>query len=534
MTKTQEHLFELLKEVDSICRKYDIEYYLAGGSMIGAVRHGGFLPWDDDADVHMSRENAELFVRAVKEEGLKDREVYMRSPSGDYMNAHWRYENTAVTALMRGLTGSESPQGQFVDIFVNYPLPINEKKRNRCLENFELYVELRAQNGVIDSRRSQNYLKRYFRLKRWEKIVGKEKVLLYLEKKMYRFPEEKAKEWFICSPMPPKRAVPKEWWGKPRYIKFESSEFPVAENVEKLLCYIYGPNWFEVPAYTERDSHVFVLDFELPYSVYTSEFNKYLDIKKFYMDEVGKKEKWFALLRKRNVVNPAGRNLQGICISLEIQNRVEKYGFDLKEMVEQGREEELKQIFAPFFEKMNSSEFRYWGTYIDMPDDYLYAALYFSCFNGNYGLARRVLRMRRERSDRLLSSDLQRLCELCDATERLLSSMYGDRNMEETAQIVEEWRRREPDAVYFMRAKMYLDIYWAGCSDTKLLLRQCDVFLGKYENDGELLKYRGDLLLKENRVPEAEESYEKALCTLKNGYCITEIKEYLKRKQAEA
>ena len=62
MTPEQEHLLTLLKEIDQICRRNNIPYYLAGGTLIGALRHKGFLPWDDDADLYMTREGFDRFV----------------------------------------------------------------------------------------------------------------------------------------------------------------------------------------------------------------------------------------------------------------------------------------------------------------------------------------------------------------------------------------------------------------------------------------------------------------------------------------
>lgn len=65
---TQQVLLEILKDFDNICKKHHLTYYLTGGSALGAVRHAGFIPWDDDADVSMPRSDFEQFKEIALEE----------------------------------------------------------------------------------------------------------------------------------------------------------------------------------------------------------------------------------------------------------------------------------------------------------------------------------------------------------------------------------------------------------------------------------------------------------------------------------
>lgn len=68
LTKVHQANLKMLKEIDRICRKYKIAYMLDSGTLLGAVRHQGFIPWDDDVDVAFTRPNYEMFVKAAERE----------------------------------------------------------------------------------------------------------------------------------------------------------------------------------------------------------------------------------------------------------------------------------------------------------------------------------------------------------------------------------------------------------------------------------------------------------------------------------
>jgi len=77
LTKLQDIVYSLFQEFDRICRKYDIHYTMEGGTLLGAVKYGGFVPWDDDIDVVMKREEYEKFLSVAP--GELDGKFFLQS-----------------------------------------------------------------------------------------------------------------------------------------------------------------------------------------------------------------------------------------------------------------------------------------------------------------------------------------------------------------------------------------------------------------------------------------------------------------------
>lgn len=114
----QQALFVLLQEFDRICRKLDIPYFLFAGTLLGAVRHGGFIPWDDDADIIMRRRD---YTRFLKEAPalLHSEDFYLQQEFSD----HWpmffsklRLQNTACMEKHHP-KDEKTHQGVYLDIF---------------------------------------------------------------------------------------------------------------------------------------------------------------------------------------------------------------------------------------------------------------------------------------------------------------------------------------------------------------------------------------------------------------------------------
>lgn len=121
----------ILKDIDKTCRENGITYFLDSGTVLGAVRHGGFIPWDDDIDVAMPHKDYERFLR-VAPEALGSKYV-VSSPRA---NAHQAVMFTKVMLENTSFATEETEeagfsQGIFVDVFPYYPLCSNPRKEKR-------------------------------------------------------------------------------------------------------------------------------------------------------------------------------------------------------------------------------------------------------------------------------------------------------------------------------------------------------------------------------------------------------------------
>ena len=68
LRNSQLFTLELLRFIDNVCNKYNIDYWITGGTLLGAVRHGGFIPWDDDVDINFMRKDYEKFIKVIPKE----------------------------------------------------------------------------------------------------------------------------------------------------------------------------------------------------------------------------------------------------------------------------------------------------------------------------------------------------------------------------------------------------------------------------------------------------------------------------------
>lgn len=229
---------KILKRFDALCKKYDIDYSLAYGTVLGAVRHKGFIPWDDDIDVLMNYENYDKLLEALRQEDLG--EYYYHCFETDPLYnvlipaMKFRLGGTYVKEVNSLLMNKCEGDGLFIDIFIVDACSSHKLVHNiytfgsKCMMVPLIALDNLGMNPVWLKRKFVNYARRYSKK---HKNSGYQAIAI---------------TWTFDS-FKDRRLLDSDYFPFHR-ITFEDSEFPCPANLGNFLTSLYGPNYMEPPA----------------------------------------------------------------------------------------------------------------------------------------------------------------------------------------------------------------------------------------------------------------------------------------------
>ena len=258
MNYIQENLIAILNDIDVICRENDIDYMLAAGGALGLIRQGGFLPWDDDIDIYMTRKNWNKF-KVVAENYLKDdRLLVYNDKFPSYANSLPRYCNLSNCYIPKSFLSRRSFCGQNVEIFIFDPLPNDEDERKTHIKYLKIYTELMSDffvvNALSPKRQGEFDIKLYKKYKFLASIFGKQTILKQLEKKISNVAEEDATHFIMCWTIKT-YIFKKEYLLNTKNVVFEGTQTKVSAEPRKLLRDSYGDSWLIVPEQENQVNH---------------------------------------------------------------------------------------------------------------------------------------------------------------------------------------------------------------------------------------------------------------------------------------
>ena len=240
---------KILIDIDKFCRENNITYFLACGTLLGAVRHQGFIPWDDDVDIMMPRPDYNKFIKSYSNKNYK-----VSGPYDGLLNYSKVYDVNTVKYELGVDYKKCNPIGVDVDVFpldgiVNNEFIINFLYKTDCF----LEMLLRLSKQPIFYRK--NPLKAINRI--IPRIIGSKNLVYLLEKNAQRFNYEKS-DYVIRMRRSTNGftgALKKDFFQK-HYLPFEGIEFCVPKEYDQWLKAFYG-DYMKLPEESKRiPSHI--------------------------------------------------------------------------------------------------------------------------------------------------------------------------------------------------------------------------------------------------------------------------------------
>ena len=251
-------ILSIVKDIDKLCRNNDIEYYLFGGSAIGAIRHKGFIPWDDDLDIIMDHSNYDKFVKVCREQ-LDTNKYFFQEGLVDWPMLFSKIRLKGTVLDEPGSTESDNnKKGIFIDIFKldNAAVkPIARRWQYFCGKYILCYCLL--QRGYKDASIKKKLLM-------FSAFPLKLKILrncFYKQLIKYNTLETGMYASFGARFRYDNSFYKKELYSNPLYVPFEDTELPVPKKFDELLTQIYGDYMTPPPAKEQQGWHMLNVDF---------------------------------------------------------------------------------------------------------------------------------------------------------------------------------------------------------------------------------------------------------------------------------
>lgn len=266
----QKYLLGILLAIDKVCREHNLRYYLVAGTMLGAVRHKGFIPWDDDADIALPRKDYDVLVEHAHEwlPGRYELVSYKQNPMYPYAFA--RIQDADTTYILR--RHFDFVGGLPIDVF-----PLDGMTPNRLKQHWHFFRNSMAKKmlyfATVDPYKHGHGIKSLLPLL-MHRIVSQS----WAHRKIVQIQSEYDYDKYplvVDHDFKPDRGIhPKETYGTPSPIEFEGHQLLTAQNTDDYLTRCYG-DYMTPPAKEEYPPQNFrLLDLNKPYCEYMKEQEK--------------------------------------------------------------------------------------------------------------------------------------------------------------------------------------------------------------------------------------------------------------------
>lgn len=243
----------ILDELDRICKKHNLTYYMVGGTLLGAVRHGGFIPWDDDMDLAMPRRDYNKLLKVAETELAPEFFLQTMYNELEYENrfAKLRLNNTAfVEETSEGLNRH---QGIFIDVWpLDYgPEKITWDRKLRAKLITTLCAKIRRISNKNHRDKGDPIKDRI--IFAMLSVFSREKLIRMMERLMQG--EGDCYVNWASHYGWKKQTMRITVYDPPVKLMFEGKEYSAPGNYEYWLNRIFGKNYMELPPVEKRETH---------------------------------------------------------------------------------------------------------------------------------------------------------------------------------------------------------------------------------------------------------------------------------------
>ena len=264
----QEAQVKILKKVDEICKKNDIEYSIIAGTLLGAVRHKGFIPWDDDIDIVIPQHDYDRFLSIAEDELGSDYFLQTHKTNPDYplYAAKVRANNTSfVEGYLKDIN---MHHGIYIDVFPYFNMPENEEERNaylkECCKLYRIFqLKYCPQTDNVDVNKLKFYIKsiiKVFISKVLLLPISKEKIYKKLDNTLRRYSSLKDSKYLGY--LDKLSVIERDWFYPIKTISFEEFEFECMAKEKLFLEKEYG-NYMQLPPVEKQVNHKpYYVDYE--------------------------------------------------------------------------------------------------------------------------------------------------------------------------------------------------------------------------------------------------------------------------------
>lgn len=259
----QLHIKHHLAAIDRVCREHGLRYYIVAGTMLGAVRHGGFIPWDDDIDIGMPRPDYDRLMRHAAEWISHPYEILCAENNDDYPGVFAKMVNTQTTLIER--EHFQYLAGTYIDIF-----PIDGMSDSRLAQKLSV-MQYSLLNKIIYMIRRNPY-KHGHGPSCWLPLLCRR--LFSLNGMMRRMGRLQRRYDYDSSPLvidhdfAMRGIMPKDIYGEGHDIAFEDITVRGVADAHGYLSRIYGDYMVIPQGEKQRQHNFYYLDYDLPYRDY--------------------------------------------------------------------------------------------------------------------------------------------------------------------------------------------------------------------------------------------------------------------------